>query len=142
MRIPTIVLMDAAGRYFWEGTMTQFARDNGHDVARDVIAQFRESVDHGRVEPALIGGGAAPHFSVLLTDYMPSGDDVDGTLDHEDFLRARPWLLAEDEPDDRCTNPGGHVWNRTAGEADEARLAGDYENDNIRCIYCGADGDA
>lgn len=46
------------------------------------------------------------------------------------------------DPDDRCTNPGGHEWNRSAGEADEARLAGDYENDNIRCIHCGADGDA
>ena len=44
--------------------------------------------------------------------------------------------------EDRCTNPGGHVWNRTAGEADEARLSRDYANDNIRCIYCGADGDA
>lgn len=52
------------------------------------------------------------------------------------------------EPDDsdeyppRCVNPGGHVWNRTPGEADEARLAGDSANDNVRCVYCGADGDA
>lgn len=48
----------------------------------------------------------------------------------------------DDAPDDACTNPGGHEWNRTAGEADEARLAGDAANDNVRCIHCGADGDA
>lgn len=48
----------------------------------------------------------------------------------------------EDGPDDSCTHPGGHVWNRSAGEADEARISGDHENDNIRCIHCGADGDA
>ena len=47
-----------------------------------------------------------------------------------------------DEDPDACTNPGGHEWNRTAGEADEARLAGDYANDSIRCVHCGADGDA
>lgn len=60
-------------------------------------------------------------------------------------------LLASDvrgrgeDPDEyppRCTHPDGHKWNRTPGEADEARLSGDYENDNIRCVYCGADGDA
>lgn len=49
---------------------------------------------------------------------------------------------AADEYPPPCTNPGGHVWNRSAGEADEARLSGDYANDNIRCVYCGADGDA
>jgi hypothetical protein len=46
----------------------------------------------------------------------------------------------DEEP--RCSNPGGHVWNRTPGEADEAFLTGDRANDNVRCIYCGADGDA
>ena len=33
-----------------------------------------------------------------------------------------------------------HVWNMSAGEADEAFLAG--EPDSIRCVYCGKDGDA
>ena len=47
-----------------------------------------------------------------------------------------------DRPEDACSNPGGHVWNRSAGEADEARISVDYANDNIRCVYCGADGDA
>lgn len=41
---------------------------------------------------------------------------------------------------DRCTNPGGHVWNRSAAEADELNLQG--INAGIRCVYCGADGDA
>jgi hypothetical protein len=49
---------------------------------------------------------------------------------------------SSDEYPPRCSNPGGHKWNRSAGEADEARLSGDYENDSIRCVYCGADGDA
>lgn len=59
-----------------------------------------------------------------------------------DELAERLEAPAAEPPDDGCTNPGGHEWNRTAGEADEARIAGDYENDNVRCIHCGADGDA
>lgn len=47
-----------------------------------------------------------------------------------------------DADDYACSNPGGHEWNRTLGEADEARVAGDVANDNIRCVHCGADGDA
>ncbi len=54
-----------------------------------------------------------------------------------------PEEFESDEPGlPRCWHPGGHVWNRTAAEADEARISGDYANDNIRCVYCGADGDA
>jgi hypothetical protein len=49
---------------------------------------------------------------------------------------------SEEEDPDRCTNPDGHVWNQTAGEADEARVRGDVANDRIYCLYCGADGDA
>lgn len=47
------------------------------------------------------------------------------------------------EPDDgsRCSNPGGHEWNRSAGEADEAFLARE-DDAGIRCVHCGADGDA
>lgn len=41
-----------------------------------------------------------------------------------------------------CERTTGHSWNHTPGEADEAFLSGDYENDNVRCSYCGADGDA
>ena len=43
---------------------------------------------------------------------------------------------------DGCTNPGGHEWDKTAGEADEARIRGDHANDSIRCIHCDADGDS
>ncbi len=51
-------------------------------------------------------------------------------------------LEGADLAPDGCTNPGGHEWNRSAAEADEARLSGDYANDNIRCIHCDADGDS
>lgn len=49
MKIPTITLMDGDGFYVWTGTLTQFARDNGSDTAREVIAQFRAS-ERDRVE--------------------------------------------------------------------------------------------
>lgn len=73
------------------------------------------------------------------------GDDQKENDAWEHDVRVECHQLIEgqpEEPDDACTNPGGHVWNRTVGEADEARLSGDYANDNIRCVFCGADGDA
>jgi hypothetical protein len=60
------------------------------------------------------------------------------TADAQD---AREFYEAE-EAGDRCTNPDGHVWNQSAGEADEARIRRDVENDRIYCLYCGADGDS
>ena len=62
-------------------------------------------------------------------------------------LDAMPSTLphdkADEEPDpDACSNPGGHEWNRSAAEADEARVSGDFASDSIRCIHCGADGDS
>lgn len=76
----------------------------------------------------------------------PEDPDAQAELKEERRFIDSPnnprWEEREDPPDGACTNPGGHEWNRTAGEADEARIAGDYENDNIRCIHCGADGDA
>lgn len=87
-----------------------------------------------RVERAEAGNAADRRLAALedgdAEGYRTAGDPR---------WSSRP---VADEPDDGCTNPGGHVWNRTAGEADEARLAGDVEHDNIRCVYCGADGDA
>jgi len=35
----------------------------------------------------------------------------------------------------RCTNSRGHQWDMTDAEADACR-------GNVRCVYCGADGDA
>jgi len=42
--------------------------------------------------------------------------------------------LTDDDSDQKCTDPGGHVWHE--GEPDRAGEG------PIRCIYCGADGDA
>lgn len=60
------------------------------------------------------------------------GNECDGAL--------CPSCASDETDQDRCTNPGGHVWNRTAAEADELNLQG--INAGIRCVYCGADGDA
>lgn len=69
LHIPKVVIMDGDGRYVWSGTLTQFARDNSPDVARECIAQWRASIADGRMaEPAFIGGGAAAHFEVLLSE--------------------------------------------------------------------------
>lgn len=64
---PTVTVIDETGIAVWSGSLTQFARDNGRDVAAEVIGQLRESIRvNGRPEPAFIGGGAAPEFAVLL----------------------------------------------------------------------------
>lgn len=46
-----------------------------------------------------------------------------------------------DEPDGRCTNPGGHEYRctGTAYGGDDPRWFGEGR---CLCIYCGADGDA
>lgn len=67
-RIPFVVLFDE-GREVWAGTLTQLARDNSRDLVRDIIRQWRTSLDvHGSPEPAFIGGGAAPEFMVCLSE--------------------------------------------------------------------------
>jgi hypothetical protein len=59
--------MDGDGCYVWTGSLTQFGRDNSHDLVRECIAQWRACLADGRIpEPAFIGGGAAEHFNVLL----------------------------------------------------------------------------
>lgn len=90
----------------------------------------------------------------MTIDYFKLHDGLsdmieDGRLTREMIPDDYDWLVqtlaggAEQEPPEgACTNPAGHKWNRSAAEADEARISGDYANDNIRCIYCGADGDA
>jgi hypothetical protein len=64
MNIPRIAVIDDCGADIWSGTLTQFARDEGYDVAREVIAQWR-ACDPERPGPACIGGGAQPLFYVL-----------------------------------------------------------------------------
>jgi hypothetical protein len=64
-----VVLMSEDGAYVWFGTLAEFTRENGEDVARDVLAQWLESLRvHSRHEPAVIGGGASPLFFVLLSE--------------------------------------------------------------------------
>ncbi len=69
MQIPTITILDGDGFHVWTGTLTQFARDNSRYLAREVICQWRGSLDvNGQLEPAFVGGGAYEHFSVLLNE--------------------------------------------------------------------------
>lgn len=111
----------------------------GELVAGGIIAEFANGHD-------------AANFA-----RMKGADEYTVTPGINFVFAVRPWIKTtpkapppppvcrscdDDASGDECTNPGGHRWNRTAGEADEARIAGDYANDNIRCIYCGADGDA
>jgi hypothetical protein len=55
-------------------------------------------------------------------------------------MSAKPIDDFEDEPEDRCTNPGGHEFEctGTAYGGDDARWFGEGRS---FCIYCGADGD-
>jgi hypothetical protein len=67
MTIPQVTILDGDGSHVWDGSLLQFARDNSRDLAREVIAQWRTSLEvNGRLEPAFVGGGAAEHFQVLL----------------------------------------------------------------------------
>jgi len=125
-------------------------------LARGIPADntaINEMIDHWRdgEEPAhpLEAGvfACCDEMAQRLDDHVAK-DDPEKAERHEsrgttaDAQDAREFYEAQEEVGDRCTNPDGHVWDKTAGEADEARLSGDYANDSIRCIYCGADGDA
>jgi hypothetical protein len=62
-----VTILDGDGYRVADCSLLQFARDNGRDLTREVIAQWRASLEvNGRLEPAFIGGGAAEHFQVLL----------------------------------------------------------------------------
>ena len=68
-RIPTITLLDAIGAETWSGSLHDFGRSNGREVVADVVSQFRQSLDqHGRHEPAFVGGGAAAEFAISLVE--------------------------------------------------------------------------
>jgi hypothetical protein len=65
--------------------------------------------------------------------------DFDGTEDYEEVARRE--RAADDDPNDRCTNPGGHSWVCTG-----TQYGGDDESyhgeGRCYCEWCGADGDA
>lgn len=67
--IRDVLVLDGDGREVWAGSMHDFGRANGRNLLGHVVAQMRSSIEvHGNYEPAFIGGGAAPHFQVLLID--------------------------------------------------------------------------
>jgi hypothetical protein len=97
--------------------------DTPEQAAQEALAIQRDAESTATVFEVLDVTASGPGVRVEVTEQEPADED-------------------DDQYPPRCTHPGGHKWNRSAGEADEARLSGDYANDNIRCIYCGADGDA
>jgi hypothetical protein len=68
MKYADVVLMDEQGADVWEGSLREFFRDNGmgRADARAIIDQLRPRQDTGHMEPATIGGGAAPQFELML----------------------------------------------------------------------------
>lgn len=107
---------------------------------REFIPAIREGLARSVPASPEAVNDAIDHWRDGLSPAHPLEAGVFGMCDE----MARRLDEAEEEPDlgDRCTNPDGHVWDKTAGEADEARIRGDVANDRITCIYCGADGDA
>lgn len=75
MRLAQIAVLDEGGACIFEGGLRDFARANdlaAADVAT-LAAELRAGVNtpHGRPEPAVIGGGAAPAFFVSLLEGGP-----------------------------------------------------------------------
>ena len=67
-RIPRVVLTDATGLELWAGSLHGFFRSNDLELesARGIVAQLRPRPDTGHLEPAIVGGGAAGEFRLLL----------------------------------------------------------------------------
>jgi hypothetical protein len=70
-------------------------------------------------------------FDALLTDFFRAAPSA---VDHDDDM-------FDDEPDDGCTNPGGHefVCSGTQYGGDDESYHGEGR---CYCVHCGADGDA
>lgn len=69
MKIPAIVVMDESGAVAFDGSLANFLRANRDGIDRHTLcAELRDGMTqaHGRPEPAIIGGGAAPAFYVSL----------------------------------------------------------------------------
>lgn len=67
MRLAQIAMLDETGRQVWTGPLRQYLRDNNYTSAdrRALIEDFRPK-PHGRPEPVVVGGGAAPFFFLSL----------------------------------------------------------------------------
>ena len=110
---------------------------------REFIPKLRAMIADACPFPAETVNDAIDHWRDGDSPRHPIDQGVFAMCDHVAGDLDKADAKAEAEPDpDACTNPGGHEWNRTAGEADEARIRGDVANDSIRCVHCGADGDA
>jgi hypothetical protein len=78
MKLAAVVLMDESGAYVWEGTLTQFFRDNAmdRDQRREIVRGLRPRADMPEFsEPVFIGGGAAPEFALLLSSDKTSNQE-------------------------------------------------------------------
>lgn len=66
MRLARIAVLDSRGIVQWCGSLHRFCRANMLDGA--FVAEVRASISqpHGRPEPVILGGGAAPLFYVSL----------------------------------------------------------------------------
>ena len=67
MKLAQIVVTQETGGVVYEGSLREFIRENEEDPG-SLIASLRDGLNqpHGRPEPVLIGGGAAPAFYVAL----------------------------------------------------------------------------
>lgn len=71
MRMADVVVMAETGEQVWAGPLTEFLRNNREGMNwREVCGALREGIEapHGRPEPAVIGGGAAPVFYLSLIE--------------------------------------------------------------------------
>jgi len=106
---------------------------------REFIPAIREAISN-----AVPGADQAIQESIdaWRDGLEPSSPWETGVFGVCDKVAADIDAQGDDEDPDRCTNPGGHEWDKTLGEADEARIRGDVANDRITCVHCGADGDS
>ena len=68
MNLATVSLMDSEGALTWTGSLLALAHDNSMNRAevREIVETLRGR-EGWPPEPAVIGGGAAPEFMVMLS---------------------------------------------------------------------------
>jgi hypothetical protein len=66
MKLAQVVLMNEDGSEQWAGSLHEFCRANeyGRELPRQIRADMTQA--HGRPEPTILGGGAAPVFYLSL----------------------------------------------------------------------------